>query len=251
MAKVVKFTGLIVRESIYGETDKLLDIITHERGLVTVAAKGSRKSTSKSRSASHVMFYGDFGCYERDGRFWLREASAICDFYDVNLGIERLSLISYIFDVARYVTFEGETCEDLLRLLLNVLYVIAQGERENNFVKAVFELRCAAEIGYAPELSNCTRCTKECTDAFYDLENDECICKECADKARLGEKCFYLPAPVREAGEYIVSSPQKRIFAFSIDESVASSLYAFAEAYILDKTEHYFKSLQYYKDMTR
>ena len=29
MAKVVKFTGLIVRESIYGETDKLLDIITH------------------------------------------------------------------------------------------------------------------------------------------------------------------------------------------------------------------------------
>lgn len=251
MANVVKFTGLIVRESIYGETDKLLDIITHERGRITVAAKGSRKATSKSRSASHVMFYGDFACYERDGRFWLSEASPICDFYDISLGIERLSLVSYIFDVARYVTFEGESCESLLRLLLNVLYVIGQGDRENDLIKAVFELRCAAEIGYAPELSHCTHCQKECADAYYDIANDECICSECAEKQKTVEGCFYLPLPVREAGEYIVSAPLKRIFAFSIDDSFKNALFAFAERYIIDKTEHYFKSLQYYKDMTR
>lgn len=247
MAGITKLTGIVVRETVYGDSDKLLEVLTAERGLVTMSAKGARNTKSFNRAASHVMFYGELAAYEKDGRMWLREASCLHDFYDVSMGIDRLALISYFFEVIRYVCFDGDDDEPLLRLLLNALYVLEMGGKTEDTVRAVFELRCAACMGFAPELSICDICGERVGDCVYSITRDECYCPSCRDKDKENRTGAELNASVRAAAEYIVSAPIKRVFAFSLDAELLPVLYDFTESYLTAKTEHGFASLAYYK----
>jgi DNA repair protein RecO (recombination protein O) len=79
---LTKINGLIIRDTAYGESDKLLTVLTAERGKLTVSGKGVRSPKSTLRPYTHIMFYGELTLYERNGRLWLREAAPVRDFYD-------------------------------------------------------------------------------------------------------------------------------------------------------------------------
>ena len=53
-------TGIIIKETNYSETSKILNILTLEHGLISVISKGSRTMKSKLRGISMKMVYGEF-----------------------------------------------------------------------------------------------------------------------------------------------------------------------------------------------
>ena len=65
-------TGIIVNETNYGETSKILNVITKEKGLISMIAKGCRNLKSPLRSVSSKLTYGKFIIYYKENRHDIR-----------------------------------------------------------------------------------------------------------------------------------------------------------------------------------
>ena len=258
----VNIRGLVVRTVELSGSDKLLSILTAERGLVTAIANGSRSLKSRYLAASQLFCYADFVLSARGERFYVREVELIESFYDLRLDIVNAALGSYICEVAADVTVPEQPDPEILRLALNALYAIATGRYPSALVKGAFEFRAAAALGYLPELSECVLCGKADGEMLLDVMNGSIVCSEChaavqrelprdEDDFRARTRallCIVTPA-VRAALTYVVTCPIERLFSFRLGEEDVRHFSHAAEEYLLNHLERGFRTLQFYKEV--
>lgn len=257
--------GIVTRVSDVGANDKLINIITPGHGRIGVIVKGGRSPGNKNTPISQLFTYGNFEIYAKNSMFWLRGGSVINPFYDLSIDISRVSLAAYLCDLANELTDEddGES-RDIMRLLLNSLYLIGRGKKDNTLVKSVFELRAAAISGYCPEVSYCAYCREPYADLMYlDVMGGKLICSDCmakrAKKAKISTDFEDIPeatvicgmsTSVTAAIRYIINAPDEKIFSFNLkDEAEMNDLSRACEAYILNHLGRGFDSLEFYKSV--
>ena len=255
--------GIITKVCDFGVSDKLVNIITADRGRIGVIVKGGRSSGSKITPISQLYTYGNFEIYEKNSTYWLRGGSVINPFFDLSIDIVRVSLAAYFCDVANELTDEGDECGDILRLLLNSLYLVGRGEKDTRIVKAAFELRAALISGYCPEVSCCAYCREPFAERMYlDVMGGKLICSDClskrnSSKPRISKDfedlpeasvlCGMLPSTLR-AVRFVLNSPANKIFSFEIkDNDELNDFSKTAETYIINHLGRSFDSLDFYK----
>lgn len=257
--------GVITRVYDVGASDKMLNIITADHGRIGVMVKGGRSPSSKMRSISQLFTYANFEISQKGNLYWLRGGSVINPFYDLSIDIVRVSLASYLCDLANELTDEVVEDDSIMRLLLNSLYLIGRGEKDQRLVKAVFEMRAAAISGYCPELSYCAYCKEQFAEYTYlDVMGGKLISTECLSKK--GDKrvevskefedmpeasilCGLSPSALA-ALRYIVTAPDGKIFSFDLkDDGEMNELAKATESYILNHLERGFDSLEFYKSV--
>ena len=150
--------GIVLRETNYKEADKILTVLTRDWGKRTVKARGCRRKNSKLTAASQLLVYSELTLSERGEFTTLTEADPLEQFWSVRQDLETLALASYFAEVAEASAQEGETCPELLSLLLNCLYALDTLKKPRALVKAVFELRLLCLTGYEPLLDACAVC---------------------------------------------------------------------------------------------
>lgn len=257
--------GLITRVHEVGASDKLVNIITPDRGRIGVMVKGGRSPNSKLTPISQLFTYGNFEIYEKNSMYWLRAGSITETFYELSRDIVKVSLATYLCDVANELTDEDEECGELLRLLLNALFLVGKGDRSLEIVKSAFEMRSVAISGYLPELFGCAYCHETCAELMYlDVMGGKLICTDCQSKRgkkplEVSKEFDYVP----EAGilcgmspstlaalRYIVSTHEKKVFSFDLkDANDLHDLSRTTEAYLLNHLGRGFDSLDFYKAM--
>ena len=256
--------GLVIRVSDRDDNDKLMTVLTPDRGQITVIAKGARSMHSKILPLAQPYTYANFEIYEKNGSLgWLRGGSVIEPFYGVRNDLENLSLAAYLAEVACDITGEGEPAVDILRLLLNSFFALSSGLRPSWIVKGVFELRAAGFSGFMPEFDGCAVCRKSLSDPMYlDVMNGRLLCTECVRTAGqvrrtememedAGELSLLLSMSpsVTAACRYILSARPERIFSFSLEESERDAFARVCESYLLHHLERGFDSLTFYKSL--
>lgn len=251
--------GICVRETQAGEYDKLITLVTQEMGKVTVTAKAVKSLKSRHMVACQPFCYSTF-VLKKSKKFWYIEESEVIDcFFGLRSDLERLSLAAYVCDVLCDVTVEGASEEGAIRLCLNTLYAIAnRTEISLSLIKAAFELRISAECGFCPELSACDVCGCEAVgDIYLDVMNGRLLCPECKPRAEKEEELiegtarlyYIISKDVLSAMRYIISCPQKKLFAFSIDSDGLYLLGRVCEGYLINHLEHSFSTLDFYKSV--
>lgn len=254
--------GLVVRTVDLSGSDKLLSILTAERGLLTAVSNGSRSLKSRYLAASQLFCYAAFILEARRDRFWVREVELIESFYDLRLDIVSTALANYVCEVAGEVTVPEQPEPAILRLTLNTLYAIASGKYSHAQIKAAFEFRVAAILGYLPELSACASCGAEEGEMLLDIMNGGLLCSECHAalqkviphseddfSARTRALLCILTPSVRAALLYLISCPAERLLSFRLPDEEMRHLSHAAEEYLLNHLERGFRTLQFYKEV--
>lgn len=252
-------TGLIIRTADIKESDRLVTIFTQETGVITAIAKGARSIKSRQMSATLQFCYGRYVLYKKNDFYWVKEAELLESFFDIRKRLEGLALASYLCEILSDVTV-SEADRELLRLSLNSLYAIAKGQISLSKIKAAFELRAAAILGFLPDVLACRECEKKDGDFYLDVMDGSLICADCHAE---GEVAFdpreddgherrllcILPEGAKIAVGYVIYSPLERIYAFRIgDEDMRFFSFA-AETYLLNHLERSFKTLDFYKEV--
>ncbi len=259
---LVSTEGLIIREAEYGENDKMLTILTPSLGKITVSAKGVKSIKNPHMQISHLFCYNDFVLSKKGDRYWLREAAQIENFYELQSDLEIFSLAQYFLDIAGEVCVEGQDESEMMRLLLNTLFMLANGNKSQKLVKAVFELRAVSISGFMPDLTGCADCGCVSSDIMYfDILNGVIRCAQCNKKASnenlVGFPDIYtastvvsvLDITVLAAMRYIIGARPERIFSFEIPEKELDDLCSVCEKYLLNQLERGFKTLDFYKEI--
>ncbi len=244
--------GLVVNSVDIGERDRLLTVLTGEMGLVTVFGASCRQLKSRYMAATQMMSYGKFLLRESGDRLSLKEAEVMDTFYGLRTDIGKASLAAYLCEVLTYTgTEQGDN--DLLRLALNTLYVIEKGLYPLSHIKATFEYRLAAHLGFMPDVSACRICGST-GESVLEIPSGQILCEECrntlAAKREEGPmEIALLSSGARAAIHYIVTAPLEKVFSYRLEEDDRRLLSHSAEDYLLYHTDHMYATLTFYKQV--
>ena len=242
----LKTEGIVLREVELGEADKLLDILSRDRGLLTVKAKGVRRAKSPLKSACQILTLSEFTLFDYRGKLSVQEAEPLEQFRGLRENLEQLALGSYFAQATGAVAQEDAPNPELISLLCNALFALSKLGRPQALVKAAFELRLMCLSGYAPELSCCAVCGKEPEQPVLSLDHGRLCCRTCS--SGMGERAE-LGADALAAMRYIASAPAKQILRFSLGEDALLRLSDAAERYLLRHAERGFSTLDYWKNI--
>ena len=231
--------GLVIRAK--REKDVILTLLTPTLGRITVIAKGARSLKGPQMAMSQPFSYGDFELYKKGDLYWLRTGELKENFYGVTSRLDALNLAAYFCDVAVAVSEPGEESGELLRLLLNSLYFLANQSYPDELIKGVFEWRILAMQGLSPAVRSCCSCGKTQDDGFaLDIAQGELFCGECRAKRELwGDTALtaddaprhewvLLGNGVRAAIQFALSTPLDKMMSFRLED--ARDRYDFSRA---------------------
>lgn len=252
--------GLVIRTVDYREADRLITVFTEEKGTLTALAKGARSMKSRSMAPTQLFCYSDFVLYKKGDMYWVREADLIESFFGLRSGIAELALASYIVDVLSLVTV-GMSDVELLRVSLNSLYAIAERKYELTKIKAAFEMRAAAILGFMPDILECRNCGTRSGDFYLHVMGGFITCADCHAKEQVGlapvaedaheaSIIRFLSEGAKVALGYVIYAPPEKIFAFRISEEDMRIFGDAAECYLLNQLEKPFKTLDFYHEVT-
>ena len=97
MMNLVKTEGIILGETNYSESSKILKVLTKDYGMISIMSKGCRNIKSKLRSVSTIFTYGDFHLYYKEqGISVLTGVDIKNTFLRLQSDIEKISYASFL-----------------------------------------------------------------------------------------------------------------------------------------------------------
>ena len=245
MVETVK--GLVIREVSYGESDKIIDLMT-ESGIRAVCVRGVRKPGSKYAAVTQLFSYGEFCLRQTRGRYYLDSAAPAAFFYGLGTDLTKLALASYFSELIRK-TATDQPQPQLLRLFLHCLHYLSEGTRDVMQIKAVFELRLVAELGMMPDLVCCRCCMRyEPPGPILRIAAADFICSDCCDETGP----YDLPATTAalQAARHSIYSEIDRLFAFRVKGESLRLFALYAEQYLLHRLSDSFPTLRFFQELT-
>lgn len=245
MQQVVK--GIVLREVKTGEADRILTIFTDKLGIISASAKNSLRMKSRLLTSTALFSYSEFTLFEGKNMFSVDDAETQKIFYGINESIEALGMAMYISEAVQSLLPPHEPNGELLSLVLNSFYCMANNKYPLKLIKAVFEMRSVSIAGFMPDLISCTECEEFNCEAFlFNYLSGTLLCKSCAEKAGFEAN---INGGVLAAVRHIIYCEPKKLFSFTLKEECLPQLCNVCEKYFLAQLDRPFKTLDFLKTM--
>jgi len=240
----IKTKGIVIRETHVNDNDKLLTILTADKGKLTIKARGVKKQGSKASLCAQMFAFSEYDLYLKNGKYTLVAADIIDAFYDLTLDLEKISLANYFAQISDFFALEDENCYDILALMINSLHIMESGKRDNRLVKCVFELKMMVVSGYKPDLSACGVCNNERA-LIFNLNSGQLCCENCT----LSGKTLKLTKSTLSALRFIVDNIDKKAFSFTLPDGDMALLAKACEQYLITVSQREFSALKFYYEI--
>lgn len=176
--KIESFEGIILSETNYSESSKILNVLTKEHGLIGIMSKGCRNLKSKLRGVSRKLVYGKFNVYYKEtGLSTLISVDLSSSFSKTLTDLERISYASFILDLALQVARQNDS-EDIFDLLKNTLFKIEEGLTPIVLTN-IFELKLLDFLGVSPSIDACSHCGSDKAIVTLSSDSGGYICRNC------------------------------------------------------------------------
>lgn len=241
--------GMVIRERPHGEGDKVVTLLTRQRGVITAYAKNATKPKSRLANATELLCYSRFVLFENRNGYIVDHADVEKLFFGIRQDMEKLALASYFCELLCQLMPEEHNTDEFLRLALNSLHLLESDKRSQSFLKPVFELRLLTMAGYMPDLVGCGECG--CYEAqawhFYPRTGG-LLCQACAGHAPPPDGVALGPG-VLAAMRHIIYAEFVKLFSFTLGKEALQRLGSLSEQYLLQQTETNFSTLQFYHSL--
>jgi DNA repair protein RecO (recombination protein O) len=191
----VKLSAIVLRTVDYGESDRIVTLLSRERGKVSAFARGARASRRRFGGALEPFTLLSVEAKERRGGdlLALESVSVIRGFGGIRTDLARIACASYACELVRELVRDGEPHEQLFALLEAYLGLLDGAPARPAALRAV-ELAALAGAGLMPRLAACARCGGALEAGgrglggrvLFDLAQGGALCGACAPSAAPG-----------------------------------------------------------------
>ena len=125
--KIECVEGIVLSETNYSESSKILNVFTREYGMIGILSKGCRNIKNKLRGVSRKLIYGKFHIYyKKDGLSTLTAVDIVDSFSKLLTDLEKVSYASFLLELISQVVRENDDSE-ILDLLKDTLVKMEEG----------------------------------------------------------------------------------------------------------------------------
>ena len=175
---MIEVEGIVIGETNYGESSKILNVLSKEYGMIGIISKGCRSLKSNLRNVSTKLTYGIFHIYYKENKIsTLANVDIINYFKKIRMDIISISYASYMLELAQQVIQQNKNPQ-IYSILIHSLIKIEEGM--NGLVLLnILELKYLDYLGVMPILDACAICGKK--ESIITLSSDKggYLCEEC------------------------------------------------------------------------
>ncbi len=211
----VKVNALMLRAVDYGENDKILTLLSAEKGKISAGIKGVKKAAAKLKFAAQPFCFAEYVLSVRGDRFTVINASECESFYDLRADVNKFYAASAVTEAANFLSYEGDDCREILYAAVGALSEICSGNETQALIK--FLLFALSRSGYGINAEQCSACGADLFNGSaalrFDMGSGSFICAECGDGAGASRVTYNV---IRKLGgksfkeEYITPDGEKR-----------------------------------------
>lgn len=196
MQEKISVTGIVLKQSPIKEYDRVITILTRERGKITAFVNGARKPGSKQSAMANPFSFGTFRLYEGKNSYTVVEADIDNYFEELRMDYEGACYGAYFSEITDYYTRENNDEFRMMKLLYQALRALSCDKIPRSLVKAIFEIKSIQINGEFPQIS----------------------------EEGLLEGTSYTIG-------YILDTPEEKLFGFTVKEDVLEELTKISEKY--------------------
>lgn len=236
-------TGIVLSATPQGEYNKIITVLTADRGLVSIYCFGAMSIKNSNFASTQPLSFSEFEVSESKDGYTLKHSSIIQRFGN-SPELLQSALFIYCQEVLLYVCCRDTDESEMLRLALNTFYAIDQKLKEPQQIKGVFDLKCAELQGFAPELDCCTECNQPVV--IFDLSEGGGFCKKHGEDVVGNKGAVEISPACLSAMQYVLGCPIKKMLSFSLPDDALDEFAWTCEKYLEYQLEHHFSSLEFY-----
>lgn len=175
---ITKLEGIIVSETPYGDTSKIVNILTKDHGIVGVMCKGAKSLKSRLRASTMKFTYGVFYLYYKEDKLsLLKDVDVIEDFIKIKSDITLIGYINYMVELSIQV-FKHSMDNTIYSLLLSSIKKMEEG-MDPLILTNILEIKCLPYLGVGLELDSCVLCGDKTNIVTIDADVGGFVCKKC------------------------------------------------------------------------
>ena len=236
-----KLEGIIIKETNFGETSKIINILTEE-GIIGVMAKGARAIKSPLRSFTLSLTYAEFNIYYHEDKLSiLKTADVINDFTNIKKDITLISYMTYLCDLANQVMKQNNN-PDIYNMLISTLIKINNGLNPM-IISNIYELKLLDYLGVGINFNECAKCGSTTGIITIDPDIGGYICKNCYEN-----EIIYDDKTLKMLRMYYLVDINS-ITDLKISDIVISNINYFINTYYDRYTGLYLKSKKFLEEM--
>lgn len=172
------FDGIVLSETNYSESSKILNVLTKKYGLIGILSKGCRNVKSKLRGVSRKLVYGTFHVYYKEhGLSTLTGVDLICSFSHIIMDLEKVSYASYLLDLVGQVIKQNDD-KNIFELLKDTLLKMEEG-LSPIILMNILELKLLDYLGVHPSIDCCAICGSNQDIITLSSNSGGYLCRNC------------------------------------------------------------------------
>jgi len=173
--------AIVIRSQEYGESDRILTMLSRENGKIQAIAKGVRKPKSSQRGGTQLFTYADFLLYRGRSLDTVSQASPKESFPHLWNDLERTMAATGIAELVDIALINGQPQPELFTLTLTGFFLLAH--YEPLLVQCACTLRLLAILGYSPVLDKCAECGAGVKGErlYFSSQAGGTLCRSCAE----------------------------------------------------------------------
>lgn len=173
-----KVIGIVIKETPYKETSKIINIFTEELGIIGVIARGTKSIKSPLSGVTNKLTYGYFHIQYKENTLSTLVAVDVIDTLKyIKKDLMKISYATYITELTEQV-FRHEQNADLFELYLSSIIKINEGY-DPLVITNILELKLLEYLGIRPILDECSVCGNKSNIVTISCIKGGYICKNC------------------------------------------------------------------------
>ena len=174
----MKVEGIIISETPYGDTSKIIKLFTKEYGIIGVMCKGVKSMKSRLRALTIKFTYGSFYLYYKEDKLSiLKDVDVLDDFKVIKSDIVLISYLNYLMELTTQV-YKQSMNSILYDLLLSGIKKINKNMNPL-IITNILELKYLPFLGVGLELDACILCGSKKEIVTIDADVGGFVCKNC------------------------------------------------------------------------
>ncbi len=173
--------GVVLRTQKLGEADRIITILTRGRGVIRVAGKGVRKTSSRFGARLEPFMHVEFQCAVGRSLDIITQVETVHAFTrDLGSDYSAYTAGTAMLETAeRIVADTEEPSVQQYQLLVGALLALTEQRQAPSVLMDSYQLRALAIAGYAPSFDGCARCGTQENCRFFHVASGGLLCDNC------------------------------------------------------------------------
>ena len=232
--------GFILTETPYGESSKIINVLTKEFGIIGIIAKGANSLKSKNRVATLKLTYAKFNIYYKENKLsTLVSADIINPLKNIRSDIFLISYLTYLAELT-YQVVKQSNAKDIYDDFITSILKIEEG-LDPLVITNILEIKYLEKLGVLFNLDECVICGSKTGIATISADAGGFVCKNC-----LTNEYLVSPKVIKMIRMYYYVNI-KSITNIKIDEDIKKIINSFLDMYYEKYTGLFLNSKNFLK----